>query len=209
MSFEGFHTKHFEVFAIPDFSGRMAAIRSLIQPALSALAEEVAPELAASVGAEVFPHVARHMRRTVNPPEDTWVAFGPEKRGYKKRQHFKVAISRQCVRLLFEIGPDCAEKAAWARLWARDVGRLGPLLKRRPWLAWFKDEHDEAPAAPLGCLTDAEIGGLAKELTRRKDGQLVVGRRLDRPEVLRMTPEAFVRTALETFRALAPLYRLA
>ena len=53
-----------------------------------------------------------------------------------------------------------------------------------------------------------EIGGLAGELTRRKDGQLVLGRRLDPAEVLRLKPRAFVQAALATFGDLASLYKL-
>jgi uncharacterized protein YktB (UPF0637 family) len=208
MPFDGFSDKDFRVFAIPDFVGRMAAIRAQIQPKLFALAEEIGPHLRSIAGAEAFPHVAKHMRRTVSPPEDTWVAFGPEKRGYKKTQHFKIAISRYCVRFLFEIGPEYADKGKWARAWQREIARLAPKLKKASGLGWFKNEHDDEPAALLDHLSPAEISRLALELTRRKDGQLVLGRRLDQAEVLRLSPDRFTEAALATFRDLAPLYRL-
>ncbi|MGH7412479.1 MAG: DUF1054 family protein [Candidatus Methylomirabilis sp.] len=208
MSFVGFRAKDFEVFAVPDFVGRMAAIRAQIQPKLFGLAGAITPKLKPKVGSETFPHVAKHMRRTVNPPEDTWVAFGPEKRGYKKVQHFKVAISRRCVRFLFEIGPEYAEKSKWARAWQRDASRLAAKLKKATGLGWYKNEHDEEPAALLGSLSPQEIGRLGGELTRRKDGQLVLGRRLDESEVARLKPEAFEQAALATFGDLAPLYKL-
>lgn len=209
MNFEGFGAKDFRVFALADFPGRMAAIRAQIQPKLFALAEEIGPKLRPIVGSEVFPHVAKHMRRTVNPPDDTWVAFGPEKRGYKKAQHFKVAISRHCVRFLFELGPEYADKAKWAKTWQREAGRLTVKMKKATGLGWYKNEHDEEPAAHLGSLSPREIERLAGELTRRKDGQLVLGRRLEEADVLRLKPEAFVQAALATFRDLAPLYSLA
>jgi len=208
MSFDGFLEKDFRVFAIPDFAGRMGAIRAQIQPKLFALAGELDPHLRLVAGGEVFPHVAKHMRRTVNPPEDTWVAFGPEKRGYKKTQHFKIAISRHCVRFLFEIGPEYADKGKWARAWQREIARLAPKLKKASGLGWFKNEHDDEPAAPLDPLSPAEISRLALELTRRKDGQLVLGRRLDQVAILRHKPAAFTQAALATFRDLAPLYKL-
>ena len=208
MPFDGFTAKDFQVFAIPDFLGRMAAIRGQIQPKLFALAEEIGPNLKPIVGSETFSHVAKHMRRTVNPPEDTWVAFGPEKRGYKKAQHFKVAISRYSLRFLFEIGPEYADKANWVRAWEREIGRLAVKLKKGPGLGWYKNEHDDEPAALLESLSSQEIGRLAGELTRRKDGQLVLGRRLDQAEVLLLKPETFVRAALHAFGMLAPLYRL-
>ena len=208
MAFTGFTAKDFQVFAIPDFPGRMAAIRGQIQPKLFALAEEIGPKLKPIVGSETFPHVAKHMRRTVNPPDDTWVAFGPEKRGYKKAHHYKVAISRRCVRFLFEIGPEYADKAKWERTWQREAGRLAPKLKRATGLGWYKNEHDEGPAALLASLSPRDIGQLAGELARRRDGQLVLGRRLDQVEVLRLKPAAFVQAALATFGDLAPLYKL-
>jgi uncharacterized protein YktB (UPF0637 family) len=208
MAFEDFTAKDFQVFAIPGFADRMAAIRRQIQPKLFSLAEEIGPKLKATVGSEVFSHVAKHMRRTVNPPDDTWVAFGPEKRGYKKAQHFKIAISRHCVRILFEVGPEYADKAQWAKAWQREARRLAAALKKGSGLGWFKNEHDEEPAAILASLSPKEIEGLADELTRRKDGQLVFGRRLDQTEALRQTPQDFERAALATFAELSPLYRL-
>jgi len=208
MSFVGFTAKDFQVFAIPDFAGRMTAIRGQIQPKLFALAEEIGRKLKQIVGSETFSHVAKHMRRTVNPPDDTWVAFGPEKRGYKKAQHLKLAISRHSLRFLFEIGPEYADKAKWVRAWEREAGRLAAQLKKGSGLGWYKNEHDEDPAALLESLSSHEIGGLAGELTRRKDGQLVLGRRLNQVEVLRLKPRAFEQAALVTFGDLASLYKL-
>ena len=208
MAFEGFSAKDFEVFNIPDFAGRMSRIRAQIQPKLLALGEGLAPRLAGAVGGDVFAHIAKHMRRTVNPPEDTWVAFGPEKRGYKKAQHFKVAISHRCVRFLFEVGPEYADKAKWVRAWEGGAGRLAVQLKKGPGLGWYKNEHDEEPAALLKDLSSREIERLSGELTRRKDGQLVLGRWLNQVEVLRLKPRAFEQAALVTFGDLASLYKL-
>ena len=50
MAFTGFTPRDFQVFAILDFPGRMAAIRGQIQPKLFALAEEIVPKLKPIVG---------------------------------------------------------------------------------------------------------------------------------------------------------------
>ncbi|MGH7361124.1 MAG: DUF1054 family protein, partial [Candidatus Methylomirabilales bacterium] len=186
----------------------MGRIRAQIQPKLLALGEVLAPALARQVGGDLFAHVAKHMRRTVNPPEDTWVAFGPEKRGYKKAQQLKVAISRHCVRFLFEVGPEYAEKGKWAAAWQRQAGSLVPALRNVKGLGWYKNEHDEEPAADLHEMAPEAVKALAQELTRRRDGQLVLGRRLAAAEVARMRPPDFERAAVNAFKDLLPLYRL-
>jgi uncharacterized protein YktB (UPF0637 family) len=203
-----FSAADFEVFALRGFQERMGEIRRRIRPKLEVLGERLAPELKRSTGEPVFAHVARHARRTVNPPEDTWVAFAGDPRGYKKHPHFKLAVSRNGLRFLFEVGPEHADKKSWAAAWKRSAPRLGPVLRGLPGIGWFKNEHDEEPAAGLGDLSLDEVARLGDELTRTRDGQLVLGRLVPAAEAMKW-PETRVRSAaLETFRALAPLYRL-
>ena len=203
-----FTAKEFDVFKIPDFQGRMGALRERVRPTLERLGEALRPALAKAVGGELFPHVAKHARRTVNPPDDTWVAFGPDKRGYKKDVHFKVAVSRNCLRFLFEVGPEYQNKARWAALWAKKVPELSSALKRVKGLGWFKNEHDEEPASLLKDLSLEELRQLAQELTRTRDGQFVLGRLVAREEATGWSPEAIQKAALSTFELLAPLFRM-
>ena len=179
-------TRHdFQVFDLPGFAERMEGIRSAIRPKLEGLGAALTPALAAIVEQELFPHVARHARRTVNPPDDTWVAIGPDRRGYKKARHFKVAVSRHTLRFLFEVGPEYAAKPEWTRAWKRGAPGLARSLGSVPGLGWFRSEHDEAPAV---ALADLDAGGwrrLGDEVTRTRDGQLVLGRRVDATEAAR------------------------
>lgn len=203
-----FNTADFKVFDVTGFRSRMEEIRTRIRPKLETMAHSLVPSVSRATGAPAFPHVAKHARRTVNPPDDTWVAFGPDARGYKKHCHFKVAVSRRCVRFLFEIGPEHADKKRWSSAWKRSAGKLGPVLRRVRGLAWFKNEHDEEPAASLANLTPEQLAELADELTRTRDGQLVLGRVFSAEEAARWTEAQYRSAALETFRMLAPLYRL-
>jgi uncharacterized protein YktB (UPF0637 family) len=203
-----FVTADFKVFEAEDFASRMASIRGRLRPKLDAFGHSLAAGVGRATGAEAFAHVARHARRTVNPPDDTWVAFGPDPRGYKKHPHFKVAISRNAVRFLFEIGPEFADKKRWAAAWRKNAPKLGPVFRRVKGLAWFKNEHDEAPAALLADLTPEALGDLADELVRARDGQFVLGRVVAAEEAARWAEPQYRTAALDTFRALAPLYRL-
>src|SRR5881628_2364084 len=169
-----FGAADFKVFDVKGFQARMNEIRARIRPKLETLGGRLAPELQRTTGESTFTHVAKHARRRVNPPDDTWVAFAGDARGYKKHCHFKLAVSRCGVRFLFEIGP----------------------------------EHDDDPASPLGDLSAEELVALSDELTRTRDGQLVFGRAVPAAEAEHWTEAQCRSAALETFRALAPLYRL-
>ncbi len=208
MTAGGFTGPDFKVFAVEGFQPLMASVRSRLRPKLEALGKSLLPDIARATSAAAFAHVARHARRTVNPPSDTWVAFGPDQRGYKKHCHFKVAISRNCVRFLFEVGPEHADKARWAAAWKKSAPRLGPVLRRVKGLAWFRNEHDEAPGGMLSDLDADAFAELPDRLLRGRDGQIVLGRVVSVADASKWKDADYRAAALETFRALAPLYRL-
>src|SRR3989442_2372807 len=180
-----FTASDFEVFTVSGFQPRMEAIRSRIRPRLETLGRSLLPDVARATSGEAFAHVAKHARRTVNPADDTWVAFGPDRRGYKKHCHFKVAVSRNCVRFLFEVGPEHADKARWGTAWRKNAPQLGAVLRRVQGLGWFKNEHDEEPAGMLSDLDAEGLTQLAEESLRGREGQLVIGRAVAAAEAAR------------------------
>ena len=208
MPSSAFVAADFKIFDVKGFQARMREMRSRVRPKLEAIGHSLVPAVSRATGSPTFAHVAKHARRTVNPPDDTWVAFGPDQRGYKKHGHFKVAVSRQCVRFLFEIGPEHADKKRWAAAWKKSAPKLAPVLRRVRGLGWFKNEHDEAAAAPLADLSPEDLAGFADELLRTRDGQFVLGRAVGAEEAARWSDAQYRAAALETFRTLAPLYRL-
>ena len=186
----------------------MAAILTRIRPKLTSIGEELAPKVSELVDVPLFVHVAKHARRTVNPPDDTWAALGANPRGYKADVHFKVAISRHCVRFLFEVGPEYYAKSDWTKNWHGEFKSIADNLRSNKQLLWFKNEHDEEPAAALSSLAAADLKKLGDELVRRKDGQLVFGRRLDASSFVDLKPKQLEKAALDTFKPLAPLFEI-
>jgi uncharacterized protein YktB (UPF0637 family) len=205
---ELFTLNDFKVFDIKGFNERMAAIMLQIRPKLTSIGGELAPKVSPSVDRPLYVHVAKHARRTVNPPDDTWAALGASPRGYKKDVHFKVAVSRNCVRFLFEAGPEYYAKKEWARGWHSDFKDVARQLKGNKDLVWFKNEHDEDPAACLDDLSSAELKKLVDELTRRKDGQFVLGARVNARDFVNLKSKDVERIALATFKPVAPLFRI-
>ncbi len=207
---ELFDQKDFKVFDIADFSERMAAIRTRIRPKLTSIGEALVPKLSALVDCPLYVHVAKHARRTVNPPEDTWAAFGGNRRGYKKDVHFKFAISRNCVRLLFEAGPEYYAKPEWVHAWHGEFKQVVGDLRANRNLWWFRNEHDEEPALHLAGILPSEIKSLPLELTRLKSGrgQFVLGTRIAATDFLALKPRELERLATKAFQPLAPLFRI-
>ena len=203
-----FTVQDFKVFDIQGFNERMAAILTRIRPKLTSIGEELAPKVSELVDVPLYVHVAKHARRTVNPPDDTWAALGANARGYKKDVHFKIAISRHCVRFLFEAGPEYYAKTDWTKEWHSEFKSMADGLKGSKELAWFKNEHDEDPAAAISTLTPAELKKLGDELIRRKDGQLVFGRRVDASDFVGLKPKQIEKTALDAFKPLALLFQI-
>lgn len=89
-----FTREDLEVFSIPTFAERMAALKAKVRPKLESLGQELGPELMTTFKQEFFAHTAKHMRRTVNPPDETWVAMGPQSRGYKAYIYFAFCIGK-------------------------------------------------------------------------------------------------------------------
>ena len=205
---ELFTLSDFKIFDIPGFNERMAAILTRIRPKLTSIGEELAPKVSQLVDVPLCVHVARHARRTVNPPDDTWAALGANQRGYKADVHFKIAVSRNCVRFLFEAGPEYYAKSGWALGWHRRFKEVSAGLRANKELAWFKNEHDEEPAASVADLAPADLKKLGDELTRRKDGQLVFGRRVNAKAFAELKAKQVEKIALESFQPLSKLFGL-
>src|SRR5438034_1053356 len=70
MPSSAFVTGDFKIFDVKGFQPRMAELKSRVRPKLEALGRSLAPAVGRSLGGEVFAHVAKHARRTVNPPAD-------------------------------------------------------------------------------------------------------------------------------------------
>lgn len=203
--FTGWDRQAFEAMAVPDFAGRMEAIRRHVRPKLEAMAEVLAPRLAQRVGEALYPHVAQHARRTVNPPDETWCAWSPSPRGYKKHAHLELGI--RADRVFVQAGA-IYEAPFRARLADAMTGqRLAALRAALPPESEWKDDHTAASGVPTSALTEQDVARLVGGLRRKSRGDLVVALHWPREEVLRLSGPEFLEKALEALTRLVPVYR--
>ena len=204
MEFPGFEREDFEVFAIPDFPGRMAAIREQIRPKLLALGEELAPRIEEAVGLPTFPHTAQHMRRRVNPPVETWAAFTRDKKGYKRWTHFRVAIREAGVRVTVFVEDDADDKAQFgANLQAASAEMLAALGPDAP-IVWYT--LGDGDGTPHAAVTAETLEGMGAALQRLKTAKFQAGIAMPRDEAASATPAELREWALRCVQRLRPLY---
>jgi len=197
----GFKRRDFDIFAVEGFSDRMRLLYEHVRPRLVKLGEELTPEISRKLHLEFFPHVAKHARRTVNPPAETWAAFGPSPKGYKRYGYLALCISGAGLHARAVVKTEAdhrAEMGAKIRAHADELAKSFRGTRIAHYEKWdFRNLPTAGAAEPA--FFDAIADAFAK-----KTGVLDVGfgwkmhdaLRLDRAELL------------DAFAELAPLYRI-
>ena len=197
----GFSREDFEVFGIPTFPERMQGIKERVRPKLTALGESLQPALKKLTKSAVFPHVAKHARRTVNPPPETWVAFGPSARGYKKFGYFGLVLSRAGLHTRIVVKDEAPDRPQMAKL----------LIDRADVLAKVFAEHTVArydrwnyAGMPALTIPTADFWQEVAEVLAKKTGGLDVGLGWAVNRAVKLTDKQII----EGFASLLPLYEI-
>ncbi|GIN72541.1 UPF0637 protein [Bacillus sp. J14TS2] len=203
MDFNGFEQQDFDTFLIDSLDERMAAIQERIQPKFKEAGEILATDLSEMIGSEMFLHIARHARRTVNPPQDTWLAIADNKRGYKKHPHFQVGLFDDHVFIWLAFIYELPNKDKMAQNF---LDHLNMVKKTIPNDYMISQDHMKKDALPL-----REVD-LEKVLTRFRDvkkAEFLIGQHLAPNDPLLKDGDRFLEYVKETFKSLVPLYQLA
>lgn len=205
-TFGGFSRADFEAMKTEGLDGRMKAIIATVRPKLERLGQDLAPVLSRLCGETMTHHVAKHARRAVNPPSDTWVAWSRSPRGYKMHPHFQVGIWPTHVFIQFAIIYECPDKHVFAENALRELASIRAALPDQ--YVWSKD-HTAPEGVPHGQISDAELAGWLERLKTVKAAEITCGIHLPESDPLLKDGQAFLGTAAQTFETLLPLYRLA
>lgn len=206
MSFSGFTKTDFDVFKIDGLDERMEALKTNIRPKLEELGRYFAPILSAYVGDEMFPHVAKHARRTKNPPNDTWVAFASNPRGYKMLPHFQIGLWETHVFIWFAVIYEAPNKEAFGKTLEKNLSAVYRQIPKE--YVWSLD-HTKPHAKEHNQLTENELQAMFIRLQKVKKAEILCGLHISREEAIKMTPMAFLETADSVFKNLSPLFQMA
>ncbi|WP_226578368.1 YktB family protein [Halobacillus litoralis] len=203
-TFNGFTQEDFDVFSIPGLENRMEALRDRLSPKLEAIAAELAPDVTAMTGDEMYVHVAKHARRKTNPPNDTWAALASNKRGYKKLPHFQVGLWETHVFIWFAVIYESPIKQDFAyKLEQKKSEILSSLPEDFVWSV----DHTKPEAIPHSDVDGDKFSSMTERLKSVKKAEILCGRQLTRGDERLKDPEAFINFCRETFQTLEPFYR--
>ncbi|MFC0274672.1 YktB family protein [Metabacillus herbersteinensis] len=206
MEFKGFEEKDFDVFKIDGLDNRMEALIATVRPKLDGLGTHFSPTLSTLTGDELFPHVAKHARRSVNPPADTWVAFASSKRGYKMLPHFQIGLWETHVFVWFAVIYESPIKEAFGKLLENEWNQLKKKIPKN--YVWSID-HTKPDVVKQSELSDSEFKDIFTRLQNVKKAEILCGIQISREDSVKMSGEQFIQTVEDTFKKLMPLYQLA
>lgn len=183
----------------------MEALIERVRPKLTELGNHFSGYLSAASGTEMFPHVARHARRTVNPPNDTWVAWASSKKGYKSLPHFQLGLWKTHMFIQFGVIYECPHKEHFANQLQKKQKQVRSLV---PESYYWSMDHMQPEVIPVSEMDNERFGQLIHRLKTVKKAEALCGLRIERDDPVLADGQAFLKLAEETFSRLMPLYHL-
>ncbi|GEM_PF-48284 len=205
MNFQGFSEDDFDVFAVEGLDERMNALKENIRPKLEFLGEHFKDFLTHKTGSDIYYHVAKHARRKVNPPDDTWVAFGNSKRGYKKLPHFQIGLFGSHVFVWFAVIYESPVKEALGHTLHEKAEEI---LRDIPNSFEWSIDHTKPDTLSHSDLTEESFKKMTNRLTEIKKAEILCGITLDDENPAVKDGKVLIEKIEEAFTTLLPLYEL-
>jgi uncharacterized protein YktB (UPF0637 family) len=197
----GFTPVDFKVFSVEGFNERMQQIYAHVRPKLLRLGDELAPAIARRLHMEFFPHVAKHARRTINPPPETWVAFGPSPKGYKRFGYLALCISEAGIHARAVVKSEADLRPEMGRLLKSRGAQLAKAFDGTGIARYDKWDFRQMPEE---VAAEADFFSALALSLEKKSGGIDVGFGWKVKEALRLDREEVI----DAFRELEPLYRV-
>ena len=200
MSKYTFKENDFKTFDIDGLEPRMDAIKKNIRPQLNALGDYFSDYLSNQYNQPYYPHVAKHLRRTVNPPNDTWVAFATNNRGYKMLPHYQIGLFGSHLFIMYGVIYESEYKETCANKWLDMIDTFRAL----PDDFVISKDHMKEEKLKISELSDEELIKAIERLKKVKKGEFLIGKKyLPNDEVFK-SDDAFLKEVQFVFDTLDP-----
>ncbi len=201
-----FDMEDFNVFAIEGFKSRMPVLRERIKPKLIRAGDQLQEPLSKALKEPLFIHVAQHLRRTVNPPEATWVAFSRAARSYKPFVHIRVAVNLKTVRVSVFVEDYADDKLVFADNLSRNASQLSAYFAKHSDIHAFNIETDAGKPMSGDQLTEKVLTEFAARMHRVKGQHAVFGIDMERRYVAKKDGATLMKDVQKAVKRLKPLY---
>lgn len=195
-----FTKQSFDVFEVDGLDNRMDAIRSTIQPVFQEISDNLNNKLSDESGYEQEFHIAQHLRRTVNPPESTWCAFGGNNRGYKKYPHLQIQINPHYIFIGFAMIDNPKYEIEITKNLLSDSENWKKLSED------FKISKDHTKEKLID-FTNTNMETSLERVINVKKGEIMVGRIIENTSDLLDDEKEQLNFIKETYNRLMPLYK--
>lgn len=200
-----FIEQDFEVFHIDGLEPRMYAIKREIQPKFQIIGERIGSFLTMKLGEPVTTHIAKHARRTMHPPEETWVAWSTSKRGYKALPHFQFGIRDTNLFIWFALIYECERKQPFARHFRKQFNERWAAI---PDSYYFSQDHTKPDVTRKADMTEEQAHTLLDRLEKVKKAEFLCGMVIPRQEAIRLSGDELIEQVETTYETVYPLYQL-
>lgn len=197
-----FEDQDFNVFNDDTLEGRMTLIRTDLDPKFENFATAALPVLNEN-GQVWYAHVAKHLRRTVYPPENTWVAFAPNKRGYKMMPHFELGFWDDHLYLYLSFLENLKKDTATQATWTEQLQAHQADFEALPSDFVISPNHMEKTVVPLDV---SNLNDTISAYGQKKHTEFSVGITIARGDD-RFGTDALDALLLDTIRTLLPIYQ--
>lgn len=190
----------FDVFTIDGLEPRMDALKERIRPKFEELGAIFSNYFTTQLGEEFFPHVAKHARRKTNPPNDSWVAFAPYKRGYKAMPHFQIGLFESHLFINLAVIYEAPNKVAIAN----HLLEHEDLITALPASFYISGDHMSPKTDEISVESTEKILMRFRDV---KKGEVLIGVKVLRDDAIQLSEKELLALIEQTFETLLPVYR--
>jgi len=202
----GFTQADFDVFALQGLEERMAAIQNQIQPKFRAIGEQLRVDAAVHAGNEMYLHVARHARRKVNPPKDTWLAICASKRGYKAHPHFQLGLFDDHLFMWFALIYEVPHKSNIATAF---LNQIDEVIANVPKDYVLSLDHMKKESTAVSTMSKQDWNDALVRFRDVQKAELLIGRHVQANDPILKDGDALLELTSSTYKTLMPLYHMA